>query len=207
MFVQDIKINQVERLIPDISHKTISKWYTTFRDKCKKHVGPSMVSMSADVENQIIEIDESVFGKKRKYNVGRATRQAWVFGLIQRGTRKVAFRIVEARSKEVLLPLIEEYVEKGATIYHDDWASYKKLEEIGYHHGTVVHKNEFVSQEGVCTNTIEGIWGDLKQKLRSMHGIPLDLLQDYLDEYAYRFMYKDTSGSIYHTFLNHLATS
>lgn len=161
--------------------------------------------MTTEVENQIIEIDESLFGKKRKYNVGKITRQCWVFGLTQRNTRKVFFTIVNRRTKKVLIPIIQKHVSRGSTIYHDDWAAYKKLEDYGFLHGTVNHSREFVSRQGVCTNTIEGLWGDVKLRLRSMHGVCMDDLQLYLDEYCYRYVNKDSKGSIYWPFLADLA--
>ena len=80
----------------------------------------------------------------------------WVFGLTQRGTRKSHFRVVPKRDRPTLLPIIQDVVTQGSTIYHDDWPVYSHLEQEGFDHGTVVHKYEFVSKEGVCTNTIEG---------------------------------------------------
>lgn len=157
--------------------------------------------MYADVDHQIIEIDESLFGKKRKYNRGTYHYQAWVFGLVQRYTRKVILKIVDQRTKVVLLPLIKKYVEPGSTIYHDDFKTYQNLDKEGYKHGVVNHSEEFMSEDGVCTNTIEGIWGDAKLRFRSMHGVIMENLQDYLDEYCYRFMYKDKFGSIYWKFM------
>ena len=105
---------------------------------------------------EIIEIDESIFGKKRKYNRGSIHSRKWVFGIAQRGTRKTYFTPVTDRSKETLTKIIVERVEKEAVIYHDDWAAYRDLDELGYQHGIVVHTREFVSAKGVCTNTIEG---------------------------------------------------
>ena len=51
---------------------------------------------------------------------------------------------------------LQKVVEPGTMIFHDDWAVYQNLDNQGYSHGTVVHKYEFKSKEGVCTNTIEG---------------------------------------------------
>ena len=53
---------------------------------------------------------------------------------------------------------------------HDDWPAYQKLDEQGYSHGTVTHKYEFKSKDGVCTNLIQGILKHL-QFLLSPHMI------------------------------------
>lgn len=192
--------------MPNLSRKAICKWFMKFRRVCSHYLKANPIRMEGDVlVDQVVEIDESIFGKKRKYNKGKHFRQAWVFGLTQKGTRKVSLHIVERRTKAVLIPIISEIVSNTACIYHDDWAAYRNLHEYGYKHGIVVHKNEFKSKEGVCTNTIEGIWGDLKTRIRGMHGVRMKYLPLYLDEYCYRFMIKDKHGSIFFPFLYHLA--
>lgn len=55
-----------------------------------------------------------------------------------------------------MLPIIAENVAKGSTIYTDEHKSYSKLNQIGYVHGTVCHKREFVNKEtGINTEAIE----------------------------------------------------
>ena len=49
-----------------------------------------------------IEIDESMFGHKRKYNRGRVSQGTWVFGMVERGTgQTLAFRVPN-RTRETL---------------------------------------------------------------------------------------------------------
>ena len=104
----------------------------------------------------IVEIDESKFGK-RKYNRGKRVDGRWVFGGIERGSKKTFFRVVENRGKEVLLAIIKEFVQPGTTIISDCWKSYDCLEDEGFHHLTVNHSLEFKhSETGAHTNTIEG---------------------------------------------------
>jgi hypothetical protein len=48
----------------------------------------------------------------------------------------------------------------------DFWRGYLGLEELGYTHLRVNHSQTFVDEEsGACTNTIEGTWSALKQKI------------------------------------------
>lgn len=157
------------------------------------------MSCGVEAKYDVIEIDESLFGKKQKYNRGRKTKKEWVFGLAQRETRKTSFHVVKDRKNDTLHPIICAVVEKESTVYHDDWIGYRKLHELGFKHGTVCHKETFKSAEGVCTNTIEGLWGNLKMRICSMHGLPAKELQGFLDEFSVRY-YFGHNGSIFAPF-------
>ena len=154
-----------------------------------------MMQTCTECKCDIVEIDESLFGKKEKFHRGRTTKKQWVFGLAQRDTRITSFHVVADRSNATLHPLILEHVNPSAEIYHDDWAGYRKLELLGYSHGTVCHKDTFKSPEGVCTNLIEGLWGNVKTKISGMHGMKATELQGFLDEYSARHYY-GTNGSV-----------
>ena len=126
----------------------------------------------------------------RKNNKGAYHKKQWVFGITERGADKILLTVVPDRSKATLLPIITTHVSTNATLHHDDWASYRQLHNLGYKHMTVNHTKEFKSKDGACTNTIEGLWGNIKQRICRMHGICSDKLQQYLDEYSFRYMHK-----------------
>ena len=107
------------------------------------------------------------------------------------------------RKADTLLPIILEYVTEGATIYSDEWSSYAKLADIGYKHESVNHTEGFKSAEGVCTNTVEGVWGLLKQRIIARHGIRVTDMQAYLDEFSYRHQHE---GNIFYRLIPHLHT-
>ena len=71
----------------------------------------------------IIEIDESKFGR-RKYNRGQYSEGHWVFGGIERLTGESE---AEKRDAATLIPIIEEYIQPGSTIYSDQWKAYSSL--------------------------------------------------------------------------------
>eukprot|EP00918_Siedleckia_nematoides_P040853 GHVU01088716.1.p2 GENE.GHVU01088716.1~~GHVU01088716.1.p2 ORF type:complete len:130 (+),score=14.30 GHVU01088716.1:325-714(+) len=119
--------------------------------------------------------------------------------MVERTSRKTVFKIVENRTKETLCTIIKDHVMNGSTIYHDDWASYRQLHDFGYQHATVVHTKEFKSAEGVCTNTIEGLWGNIKGRIISRKGIPQEHLQEFLDEFSFRHF---NNNNIFHAFCN-----
>ena len=50
-----------------------------------------------------MEIDESMFGHKRKYNRGRVSEGAWVFGMVERGSGRALTVCVPGRVRETLV--------------------------------------------------------------------------------------------------------
>jgi transposase-like protein len=118
------------------------------------------IKLGSDINSNIIEIDESLFGKKRKYHRGTGNQKYWVLGMVERNTRKSVLQLVERRDRNTLIPIIEKYVEIGSTIYSDMWAAYNSLGSDGFEHKVVNHSVEFKSDDGCCTNTIEGLYGD-----------------------------------------------
>jgi hypothetical protein len=48
------------------------------------------------------------------------------------------------------------------------------LQKVTYNHGTANHTIEFVTEDGVHTNTVEGLCGLIKQRIAFMHGRPTE---------------------------------
>jgi len=111
----------------------------------------------------IVEVDESKFGK-RKYNRGHRVEGVWVVGGVERTPEKKVFACkVEKRDAETLRDVISRFVLPGSIIYSDMWRGYDGLEEaLGLMHRTVNHSVEFVSSDGVHTNTVEATWCGMK---------------------------------------------
>ena len=69
-----------------------------------------------------VEIDETQFGR-RKYERGRLLNNIWLFGGIERVTKKrfvtLTGEIEEKYNKETLVPLILKYIKPDSTIYSD----------------------------------------------------------------------------------------
>ena len=112
-------------------------------------------------------------------------RGTWLFGGVDRITKQIFLTIVDKRDKATLIPLIEDNIVQGSTIYSDKWAAYYGLKDLGYNHGMVNHSVEFVSDEGVCTNTIESLWSEIKADLKIRGGFNQKQVEGYLDEFMY----------------------
>jgi len=138
-------------------------------------------------EGQIVEIDESKFGK-RKNNVGHAVEGVWVVGGCEKNGRGIFAVPVQNRNAQTLLAIIQRYVRPGSIIYTDCWRGYRtnELTALGYHHSTVNHSDNFVDTETqVHTNTIEGTWSAMKASINKRHRTP-----DYIGNELFAFIWK-----------------
>ncbi|CAC5363308.1 unnamed protein product [Mytilus coruscus] len=139
-------------------------------------------------DSVIVEIDESKFGK-RKYHKGRQVEGQWVFGGIERDSKKSFFATVENRTKETLLKLIKDNIKPGTTIISDCWKAYDCLGSEGFEHLKVNHSVNFVDPEtGAHTHTIESTWRALKKSLPK-YGTVNSLYDTYFSQYCVRKKY------------------
>ena len=155
-------------------------------------------------EGQIVEIDESKFGK-RKYNVGRVVDGQWVFGGLCRETRECFMVPVEKRDSATLLGIIKEKIAPGTTIISDCWKAYKCLEDEGFQHLTVNHSVNFVdpTDPATHTNTVERLWREVKAKV-PLYGRRKKHFVGYLARSMFIMAHKDPNKR-FHAFLQHTA--
>ena len=161
--------------------KTMADFYNFCRDVCSISKVLLENPFHFGGEGNVVEIDETKLGGKRKYGRGRlySGLDMWIFTLYDRATKNVGFIIVKDRKKETLHALIQATVLPGTTIYSDQWASYKGLDQLGYVHKTVNHSEEFVSEDGIHINSLEHIHGELKAELKIIRGIRINFLKLY----------------------------
>ena len=112
--------DQVSKTVKEcgVSQRVLVDWYNFCRDVCSQYFMDHPVTIGGP--GKIVEIDESKFGR-RKYNRGRVVDGHWVFGGVERGTRKAFMVEVADRSKNTLLPIIQQYIRPGTTIMSDEW--------------------------------------------------------------------------------------
>ena len=155
-FALDYAVCEMQKMLPALAQTTIIRFFAKLRKILFDEMESIMMEDTIHGETQIVEIDESLFGKKQKNNRGCPTKRFWIFGMVQRETRKTYFTPVQDRTEDTLVSILKARVKPGSMIYHDDWSAYRKLHKQGYEHDVVVHTREFVSKSGACTNTIEG---------------------------------------------------
>ncbi|GBM96128.1 hypothetical protein AVEN_153255-1 [Araneus ventricosus] len=167
----------------NISTTTATEWASFCREVCQdilrwwsgKIGGPGIV----------VEIDESKF-EKCEYNRGKRVVRRWVFGGVERGSNNCFFVVVENRTSEVLLSVIEDHILPGMTVKFDCWSSYQCLSDEGFVHLTVNRSMHFVDPDtGAHTNSIEGTWSAIKRNLQGINHV-----KDQFDSYMATYMWK-----------------
>ena len=158
----------------------------------------------------IIEIDESLFGRRVKFYRGNPNKgmKVWIFGLVERKINQVILYAVADRREVTLVPVIQRHVDVGSTIYSERWSAYCNLNDLGYQHFTVIQKYAFKKickntetgeKISVSTNKIEGAWQHAKIHFRRMAGKRITQFEGYLKEIMWRSQAK---GNLYEEFFN-----
>ncbi len=178
----------------EISEHSLIDWFCMLREILSQAMLANRLHLGGPGE--VVEIDESLWRGRRKYQVGRVPPNApWVFGAIQRSTNKVVIFTVPSRDAAQLTAKIEDCILPGTTIYSDQWAAYNHLSNHpnGYIHRTVNHKENFLNpiNPDIHTQTIEGFWGNGKHSLKAAHGVHPRQLGLFLDEVVFRWNNKD----------------
>lgn len=90
---------------------------------------------------------------------------------------------------------IVKYVKETAQLYTDEWLGYNKVAKM-YQYNFVNHGAREYVQGDVYTNTIEGFWAGLKRGVLGIyHSWSKKYLQDYVDEFVFRYNTRDYSDS------------
>ena len=126
-----------------------------------------------------------------------------MFGGVDTVTKRAFVQIVPNRTRATLLPIIQNRIVAGSTIWSDTWAPYFTLNQHGYQHAMVNHSEQFVADNGVHTQEIESLWNQIKADIKIRWGFVINQLPGVLDEFMYRrdFAQQD----LFDTFLRHIS--
>lgn len=191
-----------------LSEKTVIQVYQYLRDVCSTKLLNTPCQLGGP--GVIVQIDESLFNHKSKYQRGRrANKEQWVFGIADTSVKPAItyLQTVDKRDAATLLPIIERVVAPGSTVHSDEWKAYKKIQEkCGLQHQTVNHSINFVDPiDGTHTQNIESYWAKAKYKFKVMKGCKAESLPSYLDERMWRDRYGKNTEEAFTSICSHIA--
>jgi transposase len=149
-----------------------------------------------------VEVDESYYGGKesnkhqqvrRSSNRGPVGKTA-VWGAVERGGRVTA-RVMPDVSSFSILSNVRSRIMPRSTVFSDEARIYRNLPRLGYHHERVYHSANIYVDGDAHVNTMEGFWSLTKNGIRGVyHNVSAKYLQNYLNEYAFRFNRRKSLG-------------
>lgn len=168
-----------------VTHKTA--WILMTKIRKEIFIKTDLVQLENEVES-----DEAWFGRKDNQHI--------ILGMVQREKRNLIFEIIDNVQEKTLYPLIEKHVVRGSRFFTDSRITYSTA-CVYYKHQTTNHsKGEFSRGNGIHSNTIEQIWGDIKGIIRTIHhGISKKYRKYYLAQYAFKYQNIHNSNFFYLT--------
>jgi transposase len=168
-----------------------------------KQIRSLMEDNDGDLLTGVVEVDEAyVGGVKRDMRGKRATgAKHAIMGMVERGGR-VRVQVIPDDRGETMLPIIQHNISKEAWVQSDQHPSYRALGRMGYMHDSVNHSRQFVTAEGVHTNTIEGFWSTFKNGFRGVYRhAGSGYIQSYANEYAWRYSHRKSNVPMFELLL------
>lgn len=157
-----------------------------------------------------VEVDETYVGGKRPGKRGRgAEGKTAVVGMVERAGRINAVAVPTVNSRTIL-PMLRDGIGQTATVHTDELNIYNALGRMGYDHRRVFHGADeyarFEADATVHTNTIEGFWSLFKRSVDGTHHqVSPGYLQNYLNEYTFRWNHRHDKAPMFRLFLSRLA--
>lgn len=172
-----VSSKQIEREL-GVTYKTA--WYMTHR------LRKAMISDRLGVKlSGIVEIDDAVVKSSEGTRWGGGS---YVLGMASR-EGDIKLQILNKLKGEEVRRVVAENVDYVKSFYTDGHKLYRKMHELGPH-SYVVHQKSWVDGE-VHVSFVENAWSLFKRSLIGVfHYVSTQYLQDYLDEFAFRYSHR-----------------
>lgn len=132
---------------------------------------------------------KSKFKRKQVHTGERTIEKTPVLGLMEK-EGKAILQVIPEATREAVMPVITNLVEKGSTIITDSSSIYARLKFNPDYNGHIEinhSENEYV-KNGYTTNHVESLFACFKRTIYgTYHQISTKHLQAYCNETAYRF--------------------
>ena len=160
-----------------------------------------------------VELDETFVGGKPRASDTRGMSKAEVaryslakktivFAAGERGGR-VRASVVPRRDKANLIAKACEFVLPESMIFTDEWPPYEQVAPYFRGHRRVKHKQRIYVQDDAGTQNLESFFALFKNSVRGAHhNVSTKYLQNYLDEYTFRWNHRHDERPIFWTILD-----
>ncbi|KCZ81782.1 hypothetical protein H312_00822 [Anncaliia algerae PRA339] len=139
----------------------------------------------------LVEIDETMLNFKVKSHRGRSpANRTDALCIIEynKTITKCFATCIRDKSHETILPIINKVVIPGSKIYTDEHKTYQILTNLGFSHGTVCHKYEFINKKtSANTQAVESFNNYLKYYIKFKKGLEVQRREDFLIEFMWKF--------------------
>jgi len=148
-----------------------------------------LMQQDGDKLGGIVEADETYIGGRtdirRKFN-----NKSTVLGIVEKKGKARAV-VASGANASTALPFMRAAVEIGSEVHTDESRIYNRVKRE-YSHKVVNHSIKEYVKDGVHTNNIEGLWGQLKRSIDgTYHCVSPKYLQSYVNEFVYRYNLRD----------------
>jgi transposase len=142
-----------------------------------------------------VEVDESMHGGKPRAHVTRTPglsqkRKSYkptILAMVERGGR-VRPRVISDRGTRAIHGAVLQHVLPSSMLFTDEWDAYRTVAKGYRGHRRIKHLARVYAEGDTHTQTVEGFFGLFKNGVRGVyHSISSVYLQNYLDEYAFRY--------------------
>lgn len=192
-----ISAKQIQREL-GVTYKTAWRMFRQIR---------SLLSEDLKLEGSLVEMDETYVGGHIRGVKNKTKNKTCVVGIAERKGRVVALAAPD-KSGRTILKYARERILPKSTVFTDEATTYDGLThmDMGYTHRRIHHSSKVYVQGDVHTNTIEGFWSLVKRGLGGVyHSVSQKYLQNYLDEYSFRYNRRDQGNLIFNAFLNRVS--
>ncbi|KCZ78048.1 hypothetical protein H311_00932 [Anncaliia algerae PRA109] len=143
----------------------------------------------------VVQIDETMLNFKSKSHRGRSPNNrtdALCIVECSNGIRKAFATCINDKKASTIIPIITRQVAANSKIWTDEHRSYRSLFELGFNHGSVCHKYEFInSLNGVNTQAVESFNNCIKLAIKNQKGVLTNLRSDFLRVFLFFFNNKE----------------
>jgi hypothetical protein len=194
-----------------VTYKTAHRMLKNIRTLLGQDDGPTLTGdVEVDETFTAGRMRESERRKREKAGIHKNTpphfmKGSMVVAAVERGGR-VRASVAPDRKKPTLHAKIKEFVLPESMIFTDEWVLYGGIEKQYKGHKRVRHKARIYVEGDAGTQNVESFFALFKNSVRGAHhSISAKYLQNYLDEYCFRWDRRKSPGSLFWPILDRVS--